>query len=244
MNVLSIGNSFSEDAQRYLHQIAKVDNYILNAFNLFISGCSISLHYRNMLSEKKAYELQINGESTGFCVSLKEALLNRDWDVVTIQQASLKSAKYETYQPYLNVLVDYIRNFVPKAKVAIHQTRAYEQGSAMLNKNLGYKEHTEMFYDVKNAYQKALEDTKADLIIPSGEVFQKLIANGIEKVHRDTFHASYGLGRYTLALLWYRILTGKDIQYNSFNDFDEEISKREIDIAKQSVTEVCEIYGR
>ena len=27
MNVLSIGNSFSQDAQRYLHQIAAADGY-------------------------------------------------------------------------------------------------------------------------------------------------------------------------------------------------------------------------
>jgi len=37
MNVLSIENNFSQDAQRYLHQIAKVDGFKLNAFNLFSS---------------------------------------------------------------------------------------------------------------------------------------------------------------------------------------------------------------
>ena len=38
MNVLSIGNSFSQDAQRYLHRIAKVDSFTLNTFNLYIGG--------------------------------------------------------------------------------------------------------------------------------------------------------------------------------------------------------------
>ncbi len=78
MNILSIGNSFSQDAHRYLHRIAKADGYILNTFNLYIGGCPLSLHYRNMLSEERAYMLEMNGESTGFKVSLKDALLNRD----------------------------------------------------------------------------------------------------------------------------------------------------------------------
>ncbi len=239
MNILSIGNSFSQDAQRYLHRIAKADGFTLNTFNLYIGGCPLSLHYRNMLSEQSVYALEMNGESTGFKVSLKDALLNRDWDVVTIQQASAKSVNYDTYQPYLDRIVEFIKLCVPKAKIAIHQTWAYEQDSQKLNELMGYKEHTEMFADLKKAYNQAFEDINADIMIPSGEAFQKLIANGIEKVHRDTYHASLGLGRYTLGLLWYAVLSGNDIKNNSFCDFDEDVTEAEIATAKKSVAEVC-----
>ena len=241
MNILSIGNSFSQDAHRYLHRISKADGCTLNTFNLYIGGCPLSLHYRNMLSEERAYMLEMNGESTGFNVSLKDALLNRDWDVVTIQQVSYESPYYETYQPYLNKIVEYLRLCVPKAKIAIHQTWAYEQDSHRLNIELGYKNHTDMFEDVRASYEKASKDIKADFIIPSGEVFQRLIESGIEKVHRDTFHASYGLGRYALGLLWYSILSGNDVKQNTFCDFDEEISKTEIEKAKECVAEICGI---
>lgn len=104
MNILSIGNSFSCDAQRYLHRIARADGVELDTFNLFIGGCPLSLHYQNMLREDRAYALEMNGRDTGFKVSLKEALLNREWDVITIQQVSHQSPYYETYQPYLNSL--------------------------------------------------------------------------------------------------------------------------------------------
>lgn len=240
MNILSIGNSFSQDAQRYLHRIAKADGCTLNTFNLYIGGCPLSLHYRNMLSGERAYTLQMNGESTDFKVSLKDALLNRDWDVVTVQQASRKSPYYETYQPYLNELVEYVRKCVPKAKIVVHQTWAYEQDSARLEE-LGYKNHVDMFNDVKEAYNKASEEINADFIIPSGEILQKLIASGIEKVHRDTYHLSYGLGRYAVGLLWYSVLTGNNIKSNAFSDFDEEISEAEIKIAKECVEELCGI---
>ena len=241
MNVLSIGNSFSQDAQRYLHRIAKADGYTLNAFNLSIGGCPLSLHYRNMISEERAYVLEMNGESTGFKVSLKDALLNRDWDVVTIQQVSSKSPYYETYQPYLDKVVEFVRLCVPKAKIAIHQTWAYEQDSQRLNVELGYKNHTDMFEDIEMAYGKACKAIDADIVIPSGELFQKLISSGIEKIHRDTFHASLGLGRYALGLLWYSIISGNDVKSNTFCDFDEEISEVDIEKAKECVAEICGI---
>ncbi len=242
MNVLSIGNSFSMDAHRYLYDVAKSDNYYMNVFNLYIGGCSLSTHYRNMLSEENAYILQMNGHSTGFNVSIKEALLNRDWDVITLQQASAKSPYYEAYQPYLNKIAEYVRHLVPHAKIVIHQTWAYEQGCERLNSELGYKYHTEMFDDIKKSYNEAAKDIKADFIIPSGELFQKLLANGIEKVHRDTYHASLGLGRYALGLLWYSVLTGNDVKNNAFSDFDEEIPHAQIEIAKKCVEEVRTLY--
>ena len=64
MNVLSIGNSFSQDAQRYLHQIAEVDGGNIQCVNLYIGGCPLSKHYQNMLSEERAYLLETNGDST------------------------------------------------------------------------------------------------------------------------------------------------------------------------------------
>jgi len=242
MNILSIGNSFSQDAQRYLHGIARSDGVDIQSFNLYIGGCPLSKHYRNMLSEERAYVLEMNGYSTGFHVSMKEALLNRDWDIITVQQFSVQSFDYHTYQPYLDGLVDYIRKLVPMAKIAVHQTWAYEQGSKMLNEIAKYSDHGEMLRDIVNAYQKAAEHIGADYLIPSGEVFGTMLENGIEKIHRDTFHASLGLGRYALGLTWYLVLTGNDVINNTFHDFDERISDEQIAIAKKSVSEVVERY--
>jgi hypothetical protein len=242
MNILSIGNSFSQDAQRYLHQIARADGVDVTSINLYIPGCPLSRHYQNMLSEEREYWLEMNGQSTGFNISLKEALLNRDWDVITVQQVSTHSTNYDTYQPYLDELVEYIRRFVPKAKIAVHQTWAYEQGSELLNQALKYRDYRIMLDDIIKAYHQAAEHIKADYIIPSGEVFGAMLENGIEKIHRDTFHASLGLGRYALGLIWYKTLTGNDVLGNAFCDFDEEVPAEQIAIAKNCVQEVANKY--
>jgi len=242
MEILSIGNSFSMDAQRYLQKIAQADGVTLSTFNLYIGGCSLARHYRNMLSEERAYRLEMDGTSTGFFVSLKEALLNRDWDLITVQQTSLQSPNYDTYQPYLDKLVEYIRLCVPKTKIAVHQTWAYEQDSPRLTENAGYSDWKDMLRDIVKAYRTAAERIGADLVIPSGEVFGAMLENGIEKVHRDTFHASKGLGRYALGLTWYKFLTGNDVAENTFTDFDEEVSVEEMAIAKKCVREVADRY--
>ena len=243
MKILSIGNSFSQDAQRYLHQISEADGMDIESVNLYIGGCPLSIHHSNMLSNAMDYDLEINGSCTGIKISLKEALLKCNWDVITLQQASYKSPYYETYQPYLNELVAYIRSLVPNAKIVIHQTWAYEQGCPRLLEELNYKHYKDMLSDIKKAYKQAASDINADGIIPSGEVFDALLDNGIESVHSDTFHASFGLGRYALGLTWYKFLTSNDIENNTFNDFDEPIPANQIEIVKKCVSLIFNSYN-
>jgi len=243
MRILAIGNSFSQDATRYLHQIARADGVRLDVANLYIGGCSLERHFRNMLSGERAYELQYNGQLTGFSVSMKEALFNRAWDVVTLQQASHYSVKEDSYNPYTERLTDYVRSCVPKAKILIHQTWAYEDGSERLHKVAGYEKADKMFYDLRDAYNKMCDTARADGMIPSGEMFMNLLNSGIEKVHRDTFHASLGVGRYALALLWYRMICGKRVSENAFYDFDESVSEEEIRIVKDYIDGLTPALG-
>lgn len=239
MNILAIGNSFSQDATAYLYGIAHARGEKLHVVNLYISGCSLERHYRNMLSEARCYELQVNGMRTGFQVSLKEALLNRAWDVITFQQASHDSPKYETYQPYLSALSAYARQLCPKARQIIHQTWAYEDGSAKLE-GIDYISAADMLADLKQAYDRAAVDIDAEDLIPSGELLALLQENGITKVHRDTYHASLGVGRYALALLWYAVLTGNSVEEDDFNDLADYMSEEEREIAIGCVIEVLE----
>jgi hypothetical protein len=240
MNILSIGNSFSEDATRYLHQIALFDNVEINTVNLYIGGCSLERHYRNILSEERVYELQYNGEKTAFYVSIKEALLNRNWDCVTFQQVSHQAVNYDAFCPYLAALSQYVKKFCPKAKQIIHQTWAYEQGSERLCTELGYKDYKDMLCDLKESYKLAKQEINACGIIKSGELFDLLLKNGLSKIHRDAFHASYGAGRYALGLLWYAYFTGNDVMSNGFNKFNEPIPEDEIKIIKTCVKKVLE----
>ena len=246
MEILSIGNSFSSDATHYLHQIARADGLEINAVNLYIGGCPLSVHYKNMLTEEAAYPLEFNGQMTGFYVSLKEALLSRSWskwDYITLQQVSNKSPYFKTYSPYIEHLAGYIRKLCPESKILIHQTWAYEKGSDRLTKEMGYKRQEEMYLDLKKAYDQAAEAIKADGILPCGKAFQNALNAGLPQLHRDTFHAELGIGRYILAMVWYQALAGKNAERNTFNDFDVPTDASLLPIARKAALDAVKEYG-
>jgi hypothetical protein len=238
MQILSIGNSFSQDAQTYLYRMAK------NMFsvNLFIGGCSLETHFRNMMGDKNAYSLEICNLRTGFSMSIKEALLSRAWDVITIQQASPQSYKYDNYFPYVEELAAYVRKMCPRAKLYIHETWGYETGSEKIEKH-GFRTMEEMSEKVFETYARVAEKIGADGIIPSGHGLLALHKAQDKPVHRDGSHADLGIGRYMLGCIWYETLTGKPAPEN-FSDFDVEVTPEEAalvrEVAHKTVTEFLE----
>jgi hypothetical protein len=235
MNILAIGNSFSQDAMRYLHQIAKADGFNMKAVNLYIGGCSLQRHDSNLTLDAREYVYQLNGQEDGSLVSIREALQSDLWDVVTMQQVSHLSVDYSTYQPYLRHLSDYIKQYAPLAGQRIHQTWAYEQGSERLTVELGYRDQYDMYSDLKVAYEKAAMDLGGLAVIPCGTAFQNALRLGISGLHRDTFHASMGIGRYILGAAWYESLSGKRIDGNTFCDLDEPVDPEIWKLAKRCV---------
>lgn len=226
MRVLCIGNSFSQDATRYLHDIAKADGERLEAVNLYIGGCSLETHHQNMKRGDRAYELQYDGHMTGFFLSLDEALNSRPWDVITMQQVSTQSFEPDSFRPYIGELAEYVGSLQPQAKLVLHQTWAYEAGSQRLQE-VGYLTPQQMTEDIIKAYEEIGAEIGAAGILPSGRLAQKLLEMGLGQFHRDTFHATLGAGRYALGLLWYRMLTGNTVSGNGFSAFDREIATEE-----------------
>ena len=243
MNILAIGNSFSQDATRYLHQVAESEGEYIRAVDLYIGGCPLDRHYNNLIHDARAYSLEYNGETTGFYVSIRQALRAREWDVITLQQVSHRSPRYNTYQPYLDVLAAECRLARPNAKLYIHQTWAYEDGSKRLCEEMGYKTSADMFADIKAAYDTAAHDIRADGIIPDGRTMQNIIEAGLV-AHRDTFHANLGYGRYALALTWFGMLTGADVTKNKFSALDEPTDEKTLKTVRECAARAVKEYKK
>ena len=222
MNVLTIGNSFSEDATRYLHDIARADGVDLQTTDLYIGGCTLERHYRNMLSGKDVYSLIYNGDRTGLYVSLEEAILSKTWDVVTLQQSSQIAFDKDSYFPYIDELAAYIKKCSPKCKIYMHQTRSYEDGNPWFETR-PYKNLCEMIPDVAKVCAEVADHIGADGIIRCGELVKRMYEEGLSPIWRDGWHTSKGLGRYALGLLWYRTLARAKVEENGFSYFDEPI---------------------
>ena len=230
MKVLSIGNSFSQDAHRYLNRIAKSEGIEMKTVNLYIGGCSLEMHYNNLIEDKAEYGFEFNGEKTGIYVSIKQALESDDWDIITLQQVSHLSWNYQTFNPYLIELSKYVKEKCPNAKIYMHQTWAYEKDSQPLTDLGVFSKPEDMLFNVCDSYDKAVLEIGASGVIPCGKAMQKALELGINKIHRDGYHATLGAGRYLLASCWLKALTGINIKKNAFTDFDEPVLETEKDI--------------
>ncbi len=240
MKILCIGNSFSVDATRYLSRAAKSCGKELTVVNLYIGGCSLYTHYINALEDLPKYGLHFNGDDTGFLVSIKQALITREFDIVTLQQASHFSFKPETYEPYTQFLCEYIKKYSPKAKLFIHQTWGYRNDGKRLS-DFKFENHAQMYEKVEACYDLLYRNCGAYGLLPSGKAMSLLDSYGFsgDQTHRDDIHVSMGLGRYTLALTWLEYLTGFSAHDCEFSDFDVEMSDVEIMTAKKAAHEAC-----
>jgi len=242
MKILSIGNSFSEDAQAYLKDVCAAAGEEILCANLYIGGCSLVRHHMNMKKGIADYALVINGgEKVLRDYTLKEGLLYEDWDVITLQEHSLRSSEICHFEPYLSELIEYAKELCPKAKIALHMSWGYGKSKLTAMKQAGMLSTEEMFDKVAKNYLTALENSKADFVIPSGKVLKRLWVEGYN-VHRDDQHTSLGIGRYALALTWMRVLFGKSAVGNSFRAFEAFVSREEIEAAQKAVDDICVPY--
>jgi len=227
IKVLAIGNSFSDDARTYVHQIAAASGIDLIIGNLYIGGCPLETHYNNMLTDAPAYSYQKTNVPSR-PASIREALEEENWDFVTMQQVSQLSGMYETFQPYLSELSAYVTKYAPQAEQLIHETWAYEITSGHGGFANYDRDQMKMYNALRDAYDKAAASLGGVRVIPAGDAMQIArrhplfdYANGGRSLNRDGFHASWTHGRYLIGLVWVEMLTGADLSDNTFVPFRE-----------------------
>lgn len=222
VKILAIGNSFSQDATHYLHQIAMAGGINTKVVNLYIGGCSVERHWQNIEQNSKLYLYERDGKSTEQYVSIKDALTEEDWDYVITQQASHDSGLQETYYPFIINLFNYMREYAPNAELLLHETWAYEIDSTHDCFVRYHHNQQEMYEKLSSAYQRAADELGVRMI-PCGDVIQKvrtkepfIYEKGGMSLCRDGFHMHYIYGRYLLAATWYEVLFNKNITENGY----------------------------
>jgi len=221
MRVLCIGNSFSQNATTYLHQFAAAAGGDIDVYNLYIGGCPLERHCRNIDTDEAAYDLQHNGDFSHVTPSsISAPFADGPWDVVTIQQASHDSGDWSTYEPYLSRLAGYVHEKAPEARLMIHQTWAYETDAAHPRFPRYHRDQAYMHYCLSEAYGKAAQAVNADWI-PCGNAVQKVRGlapfdrtrdENANPISADGFHMNLRYGCYLLAAVWVETLLGIDVR--------------------------------
>ncbi len=215
IKILAIGNSFSVDAMEFLWDIctdAGFKEVILG--NLYIGGCTLDTHASNISSNSAAYTYYYNDDGmwqTTNKVALNTALVDEEWDIITIQQGSPDSGRPETFSKLPDILAHIDANKTnDDAKVYWHMTWAYQKGSTQSGfENYG-NDQAAMYNAILSTVQNTVLKTEGiDGVIPSGTTVQNLRTSYLgDKLTRDSYHLKYDIGRYAAGLTWFTTLTG------------------------------------
>lgn len=171
VRLLTIGNSFADNALTYLPAIVESDGQTLIVSRANLGGCTMERHWKHVAAfeedpgSKNGSPYQ-NGKS-----SLDSLLRKEPWDFITIQQVSTKSHDPATYRPFANDLHQYIKERAPDSQIMLHQIWAYRvDDPRFVAKNEGKLPHTHeiMYQQVRKAYHTLAEELNTG-IIPSGD---------------------------------------------------------------------------
>ena len=179
VRLLSIGNSYSDDALAYVPFIlqnmgADVD---IQIGILMQSSASMDTHVSNWENETAAYSFRLYDGGSSWkqlsgTKSIQWALDNYTWDIITMQQSSQGAYTWSTYQPAVNKLANYIGAYIDYAvKFVWYQPQARP---AQTNSGANWADETitEHYESTALASEKILDETICEFVVPVGTAIQ------------------------------------------------------------------------
>lgn len=232
LKILTFGNSYGQDSQKYLHAILDSVGIDSICFDLVISGCSLERHHTTVKENIRDYRLEINAIPGKQLVTIEDVIGLYDWDVITFHQASRFSGFMDSYEPYLGELLAYVKEKSPSSKVYLQETWAYGNECHKDDWFERYdRDQQKMYRMIRESYGFYAKKYGLPLI-RTGEVIESLRGkayfneeNGGISLHRDGFHMNIPYGRYIVGLVWAKTLAGIDpteVAYDP-DDSDPEI---------------------
>ena len=244
IKILAIGNSFSDDSMEHLYGILDdcgAENIVLG--RLYIGGCSLQTHASNAKNNSAAYQYYVNKNGTWvkYGASIASALIQYDWDYISMQQVSGLSGMPDSYEPYLTELIEYVlkvcNKYCPNAKLIWNMTWAYQGNSSHSDFAKYERDQMTMYNAIVNAvHEKVLTHDEFSFVIPTGTAIQNLRTSFVgDSCTRDGYHLDYGFGRYAAAMMWAKQITGWDIDGVTWTPEGYPISKERLAAIKEAV---------
>ncbi len=188
VRLLTIGNSFAENALTYLPELVAASGNKLVYAKANLGGCTMKRHWDHVEKYEADPTDKAGAPYGGGKFSLAQLLRQDTWDVVTIQQVSWQSHDLSTYDPYAENLCNYIRRHAPQATILLHQTWAYRvDDPRFVPANEGKEPHTHaiMYEQVRQAYHTMAVKLGIG-VIPSGDAMYRADTDPIWGYRPDT----------------------------------------------------------
>ena len=220
VRILGIGNSFTVDAlEQHFQPLLTAEGQDAIIGYPYRGGTWLSQHdawSSRMDTLPYNYRKFKNGQftSTGLATySLKMALQDEPWDYVIIQSDHDSAGIYQSYVPYMEHLISFVKTNCsnPNVKIGFYMTWAYDASSTYNSFKLYNRDQQTMYNGIIDAAKKLLADhPDITLLIPCGTAVQNARTSYMgQRMNRDGYHLHYDHGRYIASLSWYEVIFGK-----------------------------------
>lgn len=238
VKVLTVGNSFAENASIYATEIAAAVGKSLTFGYLKYPSCTIDQHYDNAVGDKAVYKFALTENRDGTVVrttvkdgsgsfaTIREALEYTDWDMVVLQQGSTASYDYATYARAPQ-LMEYIRGYLPEVRFMVHETWSWATWSLDNNPANDFK-------NIEKAYHQLAADAGNLTIIPTGRAFEFARRDDIGVNDADNQHAN-AYGQYLAGACYVTTIFGGDIYANPFGNGHPAFADVDMDALRSAV---------
>ena len=235
INIFSIGNSYSEDAMRYLFELLTqlgVNSSKTKIINAYIDGGTVVDFAKYIDGDQDIYNrlrrqhfladgiIDWDFFTGGGVYSLQELIEEAEWDFIILQQQSYFSHEWTDIESEaLETVLEFIQNNMENKKYRLgwNMTWSFSQSLAFDEDDWLYLYFPEgsygMYLAMCNAvYEKIIPHDAFDFIIPTGTAIQNARSSALfgDNLNHDGGHLN-NLGNYTAAAMLAKTLTGYDI---------------------------------
>lgn len=201
LRILSIGNSFSEDALWFVRDIVEdlgIDPSTYSVYYAAHSAASLQ-HWYEVAASGETIELTYRGgEHMAVEQGTMAEILAQEWDVITLQQYSEFAINYNTFNPWLRLMIDMIREHCTNPNVTLAWQTAWSYHDSFTP---DYPSD-QRWRLINLATLNMINNDGIDVIIPVGTTIQNArntSLNTISQLTRDGWHLNAGIGRYLAA---------------------------------------------
>ncbi|MCR5316230.1 MAG: DUF4886 domain-containing protein [Bacteroidaceae bacterium] len=210
LRILAIGNSYTDDGTAYIQEI--MDGLDVNpnkfcVYSLVHSAATLKYWWAEMegnafcIPNRVAGNIKMDlGDST-LC-----SVIYQPWDVIVVQQYSGDAIYYDSFNPYLRQIIEFVRHYCSNPQVALawQMVHSYKSGFAAL-----YSDSMKRWRMLAFATAQMMVYDGIDIIIPTGTAIQNArntALNNPSELTRDGTHLGYGVARYIVACAWVQTL--------------------------------------
>ena len=229
LKVLTLGHSLAVDSGHMLAMVAHAEGRDgLKVGTLYYSGCPLGKHVEYLTKNSPEYILYLSSTENPDeapqameSVTMQDALVLDEWDVIVMQGGVFEVGKDPTYQANsIQTIQKYVNEnklnpdavfawhmfWVPPLDNSLRDMYPDPQNNTYYTNYKDFQDDRSVLYDaVTGCVEKhILSDDTFSFMIPSGTAMENALSSYLEEkdLYRDYAHAS-DLGRVIAAYTWY-----------------------------------------